>query len=35
MAILEGFQSRTQIKPLAMGQRHPEVGVYMDKSSFY
>src|SRR6266481_9227715 len=27
MTILESFQSRTQIKPLAMGQRHPEVGV--------
>src|SRR5450631_988790 len=27
MAILESFQSRTQIKALAMGKRHPEVGV--------
>ena len=27
MTILESFQSRTQIKPLVMGKRHPEVGV--------
>src|ERR1019366_10439922 len=27
MTILESFQSRTQIKPRAMGKRHPEVGV--------